>query len=125
MASTMAASTVVGPVAFAASAASATSSSETVSVRAFGGLKAAVPLFAGKSAGFSSVQNGSRVNCMQVRVIHLFSLLDLHCTKGSSFFCSLWRGFFFPLVCGGLSAGGELVHSMWLWRVFVWLGLWV
>jgi hypothetical protein len=82
-------------------------------------------LFAGKSAGFSSVQNGSRVNCMQVRVIHLFSLLDLHCTKGSSFFCSLWRGFFFPLVCGGLSAGGELVHSMWLWRVFVWLGLWV
>jgi ribulose-bisphosphate carboxylase small chain len=66
MASTMAASTVVGPVAFAASAASATSSSETVNVRAFGGLKAAVPLFAGKSAGISSVQNGSRVNCMQV-----------------------------------------------------------
>jgi ribulose-bisphosphate carboxylase small chain len=64
MASVVAASTVVAPAAFAAASAGV-SSSESTSVRAFSGLKSAT-LFSAKSQSLSSVQNGSRVQCMQV-----------------------------------------------------------
>jgi ribulose-bisphosphate carboxylase small chain len=64
MASIVAASTVVAPAAFAA-ASYAVTTSESNSVRAFSGLKSAA-LFASKGQTLSSVQNGSRVQCMQV-----------------------------------------------------------
>ncbi|KAG0556704.1 hypothetical protein M758_11G071000 [Ceratodon purpureus] len=64
MASMVAASAVVAPAAFAA-ASSAVSTSESSSVKAFSGLKSAT-LFSAKSKSLSSVQNGSRVQCMQV-----------------------------------------------------------
>jgi ribulose-bisphosphate carboxylase small chain len=63
MASVVAASTVVAPAAFAA-ATSSVSASESSSVKAFSGLKSNT-LFASKSQKLS-VQNGSRVSCMQV-----------------------------------------------------------
>ncbi|KAG0570590.1 hypothetical protein KC19_6G173200 [Ceratodon purpureus] len=64
MASVVAASTVVAPAAFAA-ASSCVGSSESTSVKAFSGLKSAT-LVSAKSQTLSSVQNGSRVQCMQV-----------------------------------------------------------
>ncbi|XP_073385081.1 ribulose bisphosphate carboxylase small subunit, chloroplastic-like [Physcomitrium patens] len=64
MASIVAASTVVAPAAFAA-ASSAVMTSEASSVKAFSGLKSAT-LFSSKAQTLSSVQNGSRVQCMQV-----------------------------------------------------------
>jgi ribulose-bisphosphate carboxylase small chain len=64
MASVVAASAAVAPAAFAAASAGV-SSSESTSVRAFSGLKSAT-LFSAKSQSLSSVQNGSRVQCMQV-----------------------------------------------------------
>ncbi|XP_024361452.1 ribulose bisphosphate carboxylase small subunit, chloroplastic [Physcomitrium patens] len=64
MASVVATSTVVAPAAFAASS-SAVSTSESTSVKAFSGLKSST-LFSSKAQSLSSVQNGSRVQCMQV-----------------------------------------------------------
>ena len=63
MASVVAASAVVAPAAFAA-ASSSVSTSESSSVKAFSGLKSN-SLFASKAQSLG-VQNGSRVNCMQV-----------------------------------------------------------
>ena len=64
MASVVAASAAVAPAVFAA-ASSSVSTSESSSVKAFSGLKSNT-LFASKAQQLSSVQNGSRVNCMQV-----------------------------------------------------------
>ena len=68
MASVVAASAVVAPAAFAA-ASSSVGSSEASTVKAFSGLKAAT-VFSSKTQKLSSVQNGSRVNCMQVGTPH-------------------------------------------------------
>jgi len=60
------ASSVVAPVAsLSASASAATSSRDSASVKAFSGLKSAT-LFSSKAEKLTSVQNGSRVQCMQV-----------------------------------------------------------
>ncbi|XP_024404224.1 ribulose bisphosphate carboxylase small subunit, chloroplastic [Physcomitrium patens] len=64
MASIIAASSVVAPAALSA-ASSAVSTSESTSVKAFSGLKSTT-LFSSKAQTLSSVQNGSRVQCMQV-----------------------------------------------------------
>ncbi|KAG0629290.1 hypothetical protein M758_1G091500 [Ceratodon purpureus] len=64
MASIVAASAAVAPAAFAAASAGV-STSESTSVKAFSGLKSAT-LFSAKGQSLSSVQNGSRVQCMQV-----------------------------------------------------------
>jgi len=64
MASVVAASTVVAPAAFAA-ASSSVATSEASTVKAFTGLKSA-NLFSSSTQKLSSVQNGSRVQCMQV-----------------------------------------------------------
>jgi len=64
MASIVAASAAVAPAAFAVASASV-SSSESSSVKAFSGLKSN-GLFASKTSKTGFVQNGSRVNCMQV-----------------------------------------------------------
>ncbi|XP_024397546.1 ribulose bisphosphate carboxylase small subunit, chloroplastic [Physcomitrium patens] len=64
MASVVAASSVVAPATFVA-ASSSVSNSKSNSVKAFSGLKSAT-LFTSKAETLSSVQNGSRVQCMQV-----------------------------------------------------------
>jgi len=64
MASIVAASAAVAPAAFAVASASV-STSESSSVKAFSGLKSN-GLFASKVSKAGFVQNGSRVNCMQV-----------------------------------------------------------
>uniref|UniRef100_A0A7I3Z3V7 Ribulose-bisphosphate carboxylase n=1 Tax=Physcomitrium patens TaxID=3218 RepID=A0A7I3Z3V7_PHYPA len=64
MASIVAASTVAAPAAFA-TASSDSSTSRSTSTKAFAGLKSAT-LCASKAQTLSSVQNGSRVQCMQV-----------------------------------------------------------
>ncbi|XP_024390465.1 ribulose bisphosphate carboxylase small subunit, chloroplastic [Physcomitrium patens] len=64
MASTVACSTVVAPAVFAA-ASSSVASSDSVTVKASTCLKGPT-FFASKSQKLSSVQNGSRVQCMQV-----------------------------------------------------------
>jgi ribulose-bisphosphate carboxylase small chain len=71
MASIVAASAVVAPAAFAA-ASSSVGSSEASTVKAFSGLKAAT-VFSSKTQKLSSVQNGSRVNCMQVGTSHFIT----------------------------------------------------
>lgn len=53
-------------VALSASATSAVASRDSSSVKAFNGLKSAI-MFSSKSETLSSIQNGSRVQCMQVR----------------------------------------------------------
>nr|PNR42623.1 hypothetical protein PHYPA_017453 [Physcomitrium patens] len=59
------ASTVVAPVSVTVASSSVAASRESSSVKAFSGLKSAT-LFTSKSQQLSSVQNGSRVQCMQV-----------------------------------------------------------
>ncbi|XP_024403868.1 ribulose bisphosphate carboxylase small subunit, chloroplastic [Physcomitrium patens] len=66
MASVVAASSAVAPAAaFVAASSSGVSTSEATSVKAFSGLKSTT-LFSGNARKLSSVQNGSRVQCMQV-----------------------------------------------------------
>lgn len=73
------ASSVVAPVALGAASPAATASRDSASVKAFSGLKAAT-LFSSKAQQLSSVHNGSRVHCMQVRrraSIHILAQLVL------------------------------------------------
>lgn len=58
-------SAVVAPVSLGAATSSAAGSREASSVKAFSGLKSAT-LFSSRRQELSSVQNGSRVQCMQV-----------------------------------------------------------
>lgn len=64
MASMIPASPVVTPAAFAA-ASSSVGAGDSTSVKAFSGLRSA-SLFTSKAQTLSAVQNGSRVQCMQV-----------------------------------------------------------